>query len=137
MSSILEKKWRRVEEYVAWVRESFTTRLAVLFGSLARGDWTERSDVDMLVVADELGLDVGENYVRLKRYGVEPLGYSTQAFLEEIRRPNFLILDALRYGKMLYVDEEYLEEVDGALEWVRERFGVRYDGRGWWFKPLR
>ncbi len=42
MSDILGEKLRRVEEYSRWVREKLTVRLLILFGSLARGDWTEQ-----------------------------------------------------------------------------------------------
>ena len=124
--------------YVGWIRERFTARLIVLFGSLARGDWLESSDADILVVADELGSDVGENYMVLKECEeVEPIGYNPEFFLQEIRRPNFLILDALRYGKVLYADGDYLERVNRALEEARERFGLFYDGEKWRFSPKR
>ncbi len=86
MSDILGEKLRRVEEYSRWVREKLTVRLLILFGSLARGDWTESSDIDILVVADELSDDVGENYIQLKQYMIEPIGYNTDIFVAEIKK---------------------------------------------------
>ena len=134
MSDILGEKLRRVEEYSRWVREKLTVRLLILFGSLARGDWTESSDIDILVVADELSDDVGENYIQLKQYMIEPIGYNTDIFVDEIKKPNMLILDALRYGKILYSDREYMDRVDETVRKTMEEREIVYEGGVWVFK---
>ncbi|MEM4519049.1 MAG: nucleotidyltransferase domain-containing protein [Sulfolobales archaeon] len=51
-----------VEEY----RRKLSLKLVVLFGSRARGDYTDKSDVDILVVADELPKDPREAFVILR-----------------------------------------------------------------------
>ncbi|MEM2398244.1 MAG: nucleotidyltransferase domain-containing protein, partial [Ignisphaera sp.] len=38
-------------------RKKLALRLVILFGSRARGDYTDRSDIDILVVADDLPKD--------------------------------------------------------------------------------
>lgn len=45
-----------LDEFCAWVRERFQIRVRalVLFGSRARGDGSEESDVDVLVAIDDL-----------------------------------------------------------------------------------
>jgi len=136
-SDILGERLRRADEYVKWLRENFTVRLAILFGSLARGDWTESSDIDVLVVADELLDNVGENYLKLKQYMIEPIGYSSESFMQEIRRANFLILDALRYGKILYADEKYLAKVIRLVERVKEELNITYQEGMWRFSPKK
>ncbi len=134
MSDILGEKLRRVEEYSRWVREKLTVRLLILFGSLARGDCIESSDIDILVVADELSDDVGENYIQLKQYMIEPIGYNTDIFVDEIKKPNMLILDALRYGKILYSDREYMDRVDETVRKTMEEREIVYEGGVWVFK---
>ncbi|MDJ0268967.1 MAG: nucleotidyltransferase domain-containing protein [Aigarchaeota archaeon] len=134
MSDILREKLRRVEDYSRWVREKLTVRLLILFGSLAREDWTESSDIDILVVADELSSDVGENYIQLKQYMIEPIGYNSDIFVEEIKKPNMLILDALRYGRILYFDEEYLNRIEAAVMRVLKEKKIVYERGVWVFK---
>ena len=52
--------------------------------------------------------DPGENFIRLKRPGIDPHGFSIKRFLREPEKPNLIILDALEYGKRLLADEESL-----------------------------
>jgi predicted nucleotidyltransferase len=120
-----------LDEYLEWLRGEFNLRLVILFGSIARGDWTESSDIDLLIVADELSGDAGENFLKLKRYSVEPIGYNTSHFLKEIERPNLLVLDALQYGRVLIADEDYRKDVELKFREVKEKLGLTWTGRTW------
>ena len=59
-------EWDVLSEFLSWLREQFGDRIAHvwLFGSKARGDFDEESDVDLLIVThdgdDALGKAVGE-----------------------------------------------------------------------------
>ncbi len=85
-------------------------------------------------MADELSDDVGENYIQLKQYMIEPIGYNTDIFVDEIKKPNMLILDALRYGKILYSDREYMDRVDETVRKTMEEREIVYEGGVWVFK---
>lgn len=50
-----KEKFKLVNEYLTYLRSKYTLRLVIVFGSLIKGDWTQYSDVDVVVVADELG----------------------------------------------------------------------------------
>lgn len=69
---------------------------AILFGSVARGDYTAESDTDLLVVSDELPADRNERLDRLFRARdvapeVEPIGWTEAEWgIREARGDPFL-----------------------------------------------
>ncbi|RLG02552.1 MAG: nucleotidyltransferase domain-containing protein, partial [Thaumarchaeota archaeon] len=49
LSDILRKKYEVLERYLSELRRELDLKLVILFGSLARGDWKESSDIDLLI----------------------------------------------------------------------------------------
>ncbi|AEA12352.1 DNA polymerase, beta domain protein region [Thermoproteus uzoniensis 768-20] len=112
--------------------KSLGAKLVVLFGSRARGDYTESSDYDVLVVADDLPADPREAYgvlFDLEHPAVQPLGVRSDRFLEMLRRGNVLLLEALEDGVVLYADRSFLEETLAVYREARRCF--RREGRVW------
>jgi DNA polymerase sigma len=133
LSDILRRKYEALEKYLSEIKRELDLKLVILFGSLARGDWMESSDIDLLIVSDDLSNDPMENFIRLKRGCVEPHGFSTRRFLDELEKPNLLILDALEYGRRLIADEEFMKLVESKLEEVKRRYGLKWvDGTWTW-----
>jgi len=133
LSDILRRKYEAVDRYVRELKRELDLKLVILFGSLAKGSWTESSDIDLLIVAEDLSDDPGENFIRLKRPGIDPHGFSVKRFLRELEKPNLIILDALEYGKRLVADEEFVKLVEDVFEKVKRRFGLRWvDGTWTW-----
>jgi len=133
LSDILRRKYEVVDRYLRELKHELDLKLVILFGSLAKGSWTESSDIDLLIVAEDLSDDPGENFVRLKRPGIDPHGFSVKRFLRELEKPNLIILDALEYGKRLVADEEFVKLVEDRFEKVKRRFGLRWvDGTWTW-----
>lgn len=65
---------------------------AILFGSYARGDFNYASDIDLLIISDELPEDLNErlSFLNLKRWGladVEPIGWTEKEY--ELRKKKF------------------------------------------------
>lgn len=79
----------------------------ILFGSYARSEADEGSDLDLMVVERELPDKAGE-YLRLKSaigrvgVGVDLLLYSEQEFLRRSQVPGTLPYWALKEGKVLH-----------------------------------
>jgi hypothetical protein len=69
-----------------------------------------------------------------KRGCVEPHGFSTKRFLDELERPNLLILDALEYGRKLIADEEFMKLVEKKFEEVKRKYGLRRVNGTWTWK---
>lgn len=78
----------------------------IVFGSYARGDATERSDLDLVVLEPEL-LDRAAEYLRLKAavgrmgVGVDLLLYSRPDFERRSQVPGTLPYWAAKEGKVL------------------------------------
>jgi uncharacterized protein len=104
-----KRRWPEVQREL----NEITARLAawgvervVLYGSYARGDFHEDSDVDLLVIkeTDERFIDriASALAVTGARIPVEPIVY-TPAEIEQMRaRRSGLLADAEREGKVLY-----------------------------------
>ncbi|GBC74780.1 hypothetical protein HRbin06_00087 [archaeon HR06] len=134
MSNIVKKKQEILNNYLEKLSKIFTLRLVILFGSFVRGDWKEYSDIDLLIVADELSEDVGENYVKLKEYNIEPIAYNPNCFLKEVERPNLILLDALQYGKVLKADEDFFRLTMNIFQRTKEKFKLRWEENKWvWY----
>jgi predicted nucleotidyltransferase len=112
--SYLRSHWGLLRALRQALRTEPNVRLAVLFGSLARGEESEFSDVDLLVaLRDETAGAVAGLSARLG----ERIGRDVQlVLLEEVERSPALMLDALNDGRVL---------VDRDGVWARLRAGER------------
>ena len=79
----------------------------ILFGSYARGEATEDSDLDLMVIEQDV-LNVGEEIVRLRQavgdvgIGVDVLVYSEQEFEKRREWCSSPVYWAAREGKVLH-----------------------------------
>ena len=84
-------------------------RLVILFGSYARGDYTDQSDIDVLVVSDLLPKDPREGFLmafNLNYPKVIPTPMSTQVFLKKLEEGSTFILEAIEDGKIICGEED-------------------------------
>jgi len=104
---------------------SLKPRLIVLFGSRARGDYTNESDLDVLVVADKIPRDPREAYQLLfnNEYPlVSPIGMNTNTFIKKLREGSTFLLEVLEDGKIVYSDKEFLQKVIDIFNDVRKNY---------------
>lgn len=79
----------------------------ILFGSYARGDATEESDLDLMVIEQEVQ-NAGEEMIRLHRavgnvgVGVDVLVYSDHEASRRSQVPGTVLYWAFKEGKVLY-----------------------------------
>jgi predicted nucleotidyltransferase len=79
----------------------------ILFGSYARGDATEDSDLDLMVIEQEVQ-NSGEEMIRLHRevgdvgVGVDVLVYSDKEASRRSQVPGTLLYWAFKEGRVLY-----------------------------------
>ncbi|HVL99541.1 MAG TPA: nucleotidyltransferase domain-containing protein [Egibacteraceae bacterium] len=93
----------RARRFAEGCQQHLPLRAAVVFGSVARGDWNDESDIDVLVVAD--GLPAAP-LARLAAVGepedrVEPVVWSVTDWRRERARGNPIVTDALAHGVWL------------------------------------
>lgn len=105
-----EEVFEKIKRYTQRVVEGLKPRLVILFGSFARKDINEGSDVDILVVADfkesfldriKLLLDFNDGI----GLPLEPIGYTPEEFQEMQEKGNIFIQEVLSTGVFLYSDE--------------------------------
>ena len=100
-----EDMLRRV---TAAIVEAVNPRRVILFGSAARGEMNERSDLDILVIKDgRNSTTAGEIYRTLPvdRRGTDLVVATTSEVERNRWKPYFVIEPAMREGRVLY-DEE-------------------------------
>jgi predicted nucleotidyltransferase len=88
-------------------------RNVILFGSVARGDFTERSDIDMLVIysrtkPENAVLDRVEDLMDEYDITIVPVYLSVTEVRDRIRKADQFILNVLEEGQVLYGDAEWL-----------------------------
>lgn len=93
------------------VAKERNAKLALIFGSLARGDYSKKSDVDVIFVEDtKIGfIDRIGDYLKalrdkdvLKQFDIDVLVYTPEEFEEMKMVGNRFITRALREGRILY-----------------------------------
>jgi predicted nucleotidyltransferase len=101
----LRRHWSTISSLRAALRTEPNVSLAVLFGSVARGDDDERSDIDLLVGFRSPGLGRGGALARrLRRHIDVPL--DVVVLEDALRRASFMV-EILRDGRVL-VDRDGL-----------------------------
>ena len=140
---IPEEVLRAALKYVEEVRERYGDRLklAILYGSYARGDYTPNSDVDLLIVIDSLPPRIqdrlGELLSVVDSLFIEPHPYTPQEFIDLAKNCRLTAYDALTYGVTLYMDEEYYLKVKEAFNQALKEYNPERTPSGLKLKPQR
>jgi predicted nucleotidyltransferase len=103
--------------YARTLAERIPVRAVVLAGSVARGDFNVWSDVDVLVVADDLPERLPDRLALLAADapgGIQVVGLTPAELLRAAQRGNRLVLDAAAHGILLAGDASGLESAGAA-----------------------
>lgn len=133
----LERYAEVIDKFLRRVDEEYGLRAAVVFGSHARGDATQRSDVDIVLVCRKLPegwLERLKAVGRCAKFPIQALAYTAEELEEAVKRPCFVILDAIVEGVPL-VDDGTWENVKRVYSEIREKYSLRKEGRKWRFNP--
>jgi predicted nucleotidyltransferase len=101
----------RAREFVSGLSPELGVRAAVVIGSVARGDFNVWSDVDLLVIADNLPARYLD---RLDALGprpplVQPIVWTSAEYRQELSRRNPMAVEAVKAGVWLVGAPEQLE----------------------------
>lgn len=126
--------WGDIVGYVEVLKKTIRPRLILLHGSVAKGTFGVGSDVDILVVAENLPKNPNERMKLLydldtTRAPIDVKAYTPAEFSRMLAKGHPLVMDALEDGKVLHADEAYLREVMSAFRAVKKKF--RRVKRGW------
>ena len=93
---------RKLKKYISLVKKEYSPKKIVLYGSYARGNYTEYSDIDIAVIVEEIKGDFLELITRLYKLRrnidtkIEPV------LLEENNDRSGFLESILKYGKVIY-----------------------------------
>ncbi len=120
--------------YTATVVKRLQPECVILYGSLARGTYTNLSDIDLVVIAQLLPDYFMDRLDLLQRLNqglgpIEALGYTGAEFEDMLKRGHVTALDALADGVPVYGDRYF-----GTLREVFQdmvRLGLRRSTCSW------
>ncbi len=122
-----------LREYSKAVSSKLGKFTGVLYGSMARGDYNVWSDIDFLVISDQLPenpLKRLEFLYSLTEESIEVKGYTRNEFLKMIEQRNPIALDALVEGKVI-VDDGFWEVAKDKFEEVKRRYELVREHKRW------
>jgi predicted nucleotidyltransferase len=122
-----------IKKYIEALK-TLKPKLVILHGSIARKEFGLGSDVDLIVVSDNLPDKIMDRIKLL--YEIDetkaPLdikGYKSKEIRKMIKKGNPLIMDAMEDGIILFADENFLKEI---LEFYKEeRKNFKRIEKGW------
>ncbi len=145
-----------VRDYLEIVKGLYGDRLVSLcvFGSVARGEVKEGSDVDLLLVVEGLDEDLGarmkelaevrerlrkaESYRRLKEQGLPVLTSEVALTPSEVASHPPILLDVVEEGIIVYDKGGFLrKELERVRERLRELGARRVKGKEGWYWVLK
>jgi hypothetical protein len=98
-------------QFVATLDSRLAMRAAVVFGSVARGDFNRWSDIDLLIVADRVPADHRRRLDAIGEWppGVQPFVWTSEEWQVARRRGNPIAIEAVGSGVWLLGSREDLE----------------------------
>ncbi|BBD72874.1 hypothetical protein HS1genome_1263 [Sulfodiicoccus acidiphilus] len=112
-------------EEICKLYRNLKPKVVILFGSRARGDYTEESDIDVLIISDLLPRDPREGFIMAYNVNfpkVMPTPMNTRVFLKKLEEGSTLVLEIIEDGKILCGDEDFINEIMKTFTEVRKRF---------------
>jgi len=121
-----------IEDYLKRLQDH-NVRSIILFGSVARGEAREDSDVDLLVIASGLP-DIKKRYDDLlparKPARIDDIWMTPEELEEMVDAKTGFVMDALMVGEVL-LDDGTVEEAKKRLTESLKRLGARRLKHGW------
>jgi predicted nucleotidyltransferase len=120
--------------YTATVVNRLQPECVILYGSLAKGTYTDLSDMDLIVIAPWLPDPFMDRLDLLQRLNqglgpIEALGYTASEFQEMLQRGHVTALEALADGVPVYGDRYFSGLKDIFQDMVRR--GLRRSTCSW------
>jgi len=122
-----------LQYFVEKIRKDYDLSCVILFGSQARGDFSQHSDIDLIIVGEfrekyiNRGLDIYEKFKG--GYGLDLFCYTPEEFNSMFFRGVVSILDSIDEGICLY-GEDFFKSYKNKLIKLKEK-GLKKDPPVW------
>ncbi len=99
-----------IKKFCNNVISTLNPKCIILYGSLARGDFNQRSDIDIIVISSNLPKDYYQRatllFELIETYDpIEPLGFTPSEFISMIKSRHCTSLFAMKEGIPLYGED--------------------------------
>ncbi len=124
-----------VEDCCQRILSKVKTKSIVLFGSMARGDFGLGSDVDILLIGENLPQNFSARLRILSDLNptwapIEIFGYTPEEFLRMVEKRHPTALDALEDGILLN-DDGFFQEMKNKFEEIKHKLRLTRTRHGW------
>jgi len=106
-------------------------RALIILGSRAKGRWNPGSDVDVLVIANNMPTGIRKKlalFDTMTFMGIESNGCTENEFLSRLEQLDLKALDAFYYGKVIY-DDGFWQIVKNRFVEIERRFELKKTGK--------
>ena len=117
---IPEQKIQAIQYYVNKLIQAFGNRIykIILFGSIARGDFHNKSDIDLLIILDRIEssdyrtlVEIGSEVFTKFNESIEPILYTFDEYVLKLaNKSNIFIQNIEKEGKILYSNNSFVTE---------------------------
>jgi predicted nucleotidyltransferase len=127
-----------IQEFCQRVIENVQPDCIILHGSVARGTYTARSDVDLIVIGGRLSENFLDRLSTLSRLHdghapIEVIGYTLAEWQSMMRNFHLTVLEALHWGIPLY-GEELFRQWQTRFE-AAKAAGLQRERSSWYVPP--
>lgn len=131
MNNLNQAVEQELERFCAEARDR-GARAVILFGSRAKKQYTEESDADVCLIADDLPEDLfRRRYPAPLGYrSLSVFGYHPEEFLRLLRQGNLFVLDIMHDGVILH-DDSFLSHAREVYQETLHRYELQRTKRGW------
>ncbi|BAJ50824.1 DNA polymerase beta domain protein [Candidatus Caldarchaeum subterraneum] len=125
---------QRVNEYIdKLVDAGIKPHSVILFGSYAKDSFTEESDIDICVIAENLPEEESARRSlssHLPHKGVQAISYFPHEFLELLEKLNIMVLEIVEYGLPI-IDDSTFAKAKVILERLKSEGVIKPERDGW------
>ena len=134
---------RLIERFLSEINQ-LGPKCVILFGSYARGNFTEGSDIDLCVIAERLPEDELRRRTLVGFYNtpkIAAIGFYPQEFINFLKKRRCFVYDIISDGVVVYDEKRgeacasgFFEEVKSVYERCISEFQMMKEANGWRWK---
>ncbi len=131
----VKESYNRIKHFTENLIETLNPKCIILYGSFARGDFNERSDIDIIVIAKNLPENYFERtkllYEQIKTpVPIEPLGYTPSEFIKMIYKRRCTSLFAMSEGIPLH-GKKYFFSLKRIHDKIMKKYNIIKSESAW------
>jgi len=116
------KKLDNLKQFLKNLLKNFDVEFIILFGSLAKGTWNYRSDIDLLIVSNSINGDYFERLLKVQKLspgGIDIFLYTLNEFEEMLNNFRLITIEPLASGQILYDKGIGLKLMQKVKMWIK------------------